>query len=346
MQRLNLEEYDKVIHLSHVDMDGFGCSFLTKKFGDSLVTHINANYGEGVQRGIDRLVKIGESQTPNTLLLITDLGLTYEQCSALDAVISDDVDVRCIDHHPITDEIREEFSWYHQDASVSATSLLFNAILGYERVDSGVSALVGAISAYDTFNKNHRDLFSVGSAINNALYLVLSKIKPESELALDLITSFLDEIANGCKDNINAYTASYIENKSFGLWGVALGVTETQTVNEKLTELVGEATMNEEENIYTLTFNAEDHKCIIDEKIPMVSTVADYILHADKTVGYVISIDTKRGTVSLRSREASARLLAREMFGGNGHEKAAGGQIDLLITNDLPGALESLGFRK
>ena len=70
----------KFFHISHTDLDGFGCQLTTQKiFPDAI--YYNANYGIEVKMFLkDALEQIALSdKNENIFLLITDLNLTPDE---------------------------------------------------------------------------------------------------------------------------------------------------------------------------------------------------------------------------------------------------------------------------
>ena len=96
----------KFFHISHTDLDGFGCQLTTQKiFPDA--TFYNANYGIEVKIFLkDALEKIEAcDKNEEILLLITDLNLTTEESKKLnrDIINLNDngftITLQLLDHH-------------------------------------------------------------------------------------------------------------------------------------------------------------------------------------------------------------------------------------------------------
>ena len=115
-------------HLSHTDLDGFTCQFISKTaMKDGYF--VNANYGEEVRVRIDEiLAKIEESGSQEAFFLITDLNLTLEEASYLDERIKNmdkKVKLQLLDHHASGLETAEKFEWYHLDVLKSASMITY-----------------------------------------------------------------------------------------------------------------------------------------------------------------------------------------------------------------------------
>ena len=80
----------KFFHISHTDMDGYGCQLISKKiFPDGYF--LNANYGIEVKFCVkDVLNKISKCERGEKILfIISDLNLSAEESKDLDKKIND-----------------------------------------------------------------------------------------------------------------------------------------------------------------------------------------------------------------------------------------------------------------
>ena len=131
----------QVYHLSHTDLDGYGCQFIAKEFFSN-ITFYNANYGREVLVRVNAILdsishstqslhslleqKFGKSKkspTPTShnkyLVLITDLNLTLSKANYLQQRIEElkingvDVELLLLDHHISGQECADKYEWYH-----------------------------------------------------------------------------------------------------------------------------------------------------------------------------------------------------------------------------------------
>ncbi len=66
----------QVFHLSHIDLDGYGCQFVSRHFFEQ-ITYYNANYGKEVSARLKEIINALNKQNPQkALILVTDLNLT------------------------------------------------------------------------------------------------------------------------------------------------------------------------------------------------------------------------------------------------------------------------------
>ncbi len=111
-------------HLSHIDLDGYGCQYLTYRCGRDGKFY-NANYGAEIRARLDEIVlDIKESDFPDErpLILITDLNLSMRDAEWLDEQINFiDAELLLLDHHISGEVSASKFDWYMLDISKSAT---------------------------------------------------------------------------------------------------------------------------------------------------------------------------------------------------------------------------------
>lgn len=149
----------KVYHLSHIDLDGYGCQLVSSEFFKD-ITYYNANYGREVMVRINMILdsiseyKIAKKTilfgkevdiTPKDtsskdnikdfLILITDLNLTLNECKILSSKVKDlkldglNVNILLLDHHATGKECASLYSWYNLDVNRCATKITYEYFL-------------------------------------------------------------------------------------------------------------------------------------------------------------------------------------------------------------------------
>ena len=181
----------KFFHISHTDMDGYGCQLVSKKiFKDGYF--LNANYGLEVKMFTkDVLSKIEQcSKDEDILLMFTDLNLTYDEAKQLNNNINrlnEDgykIKLQLLDHHGTGQKSADRFDWYYLDTSRCATLITYEYFMDNypefkELCEDNFDKLVQAINAADIW-KDEDELFEYGKVamsmvsksyeINNALF--------------------------------------------------------------------------------------------------------------------------------------------------------------------------------
>ena len=123
----------QLFHISHTDLDGYGCQLISKKIYPNAVFY-NANYGLEVKLFIkDALEKIKLVQKEKEIfLLITDLNLTTDEAKKLNKDVNYlnqngyNIKLQLLDHHGTGKKSAEKFDRYYLDTSMSATKITYN----------------------------------------------------------------------------------------------------------------------------------------------------------------------------------------------------------------------------
>lgn len=159
----------KVYHLSHIDLDGYGCQFVSREFFKD-ITFYNANYGREVMvrlQAILRDIESHKAQTENVsmlfgkpvkvereksstpqkkqfIILITDLNLTLNESKFLSEQVKElkmaqvDVEIVLLDHHATGEESANLYSWYYLDINRCATKITYEYLLDRFGLDTSV----------------------------------------------------------------------------------------------------------------------------------------------------------------------------------------------------------------
>jgi len=163
----------KFIHLSHTDLDGYGCQLVTKEyFKDGLF--YNANYGLEVKQNIAKIVSFIENNLDQDIfLLITDLNLTLKESRDLDNIITklnndgSSIKLQLLDHHLSGEISSQKFEWYYLDTTRCATKIVYEYIVNeYNGFDEftikWLEPLVDVINAVDIWLDDDIENFEFG----------------------------------------------------------------------------------------------------------------------------------------------------------------------------------------
>ncbi|WP_419673361.1 hypothetical protein [Aliarcobacter butzleri] len=95
----------KLFHISHTDLDGYGCQLVTNEFFKDAIFY-NANYGLEVKLSIKKVLDdIKNYKEEKILFIISDLNLTLQESEELDneinILINDgfNIKLQLLDHH-------------------------------------------------------------------------------------------------------------------------------------------------------------------------------------------------------------------------------------------------------
>lgn len=168
-------------HLSHTDLDGYGCQYLSLP----LRTHCHAGFYENTDYGpqiasqcerlLNRVMRKAPGDAP-VLLLITDVNLTMPVCRAIERLAAEvqrhrPLQLVLLDHHMSGSKEAEAFPWYHLDVSASAAMLTwrflrknFGEHLAEYAEASPLEFTAGVIDAVDMWREGE-PLFAEGNLL-------------------------------------------------------------------------------------------------------------------------------------------------------------------------------------
>lgn len=334
----------KVYHLSHTDLDGYACQFLTNKIFKN-IEFFNSNYGNEIDEKLNEIFrKIEEENFDSFLVLITDLNLTMEQSDFLEKIrqsSSKNVELLLLDHHISGKDSAEAFSWYHLDVSMSATKITFKYFSDKYKVIEKYADFVDIVNAVDIWLKED-ERFELGKVCmklvkdSNEINRILFP-KENSEYIFFL----LEKAQNFFNDN-----KGYIEldNSIHRLKKEFFGNgREDDTLDNLVSRfIVSLLTENKEK----MSIFYKGYKGILTYSIGNVSVIGNEFLVKNPDFDFFMDV-TGRKTLSLRANgNIDVSEMARKIAGGGGHKNASGGKLnsfkDSFIYNNIKKQIEEI----
>ena len=321
----------KLFHISHTDLDGYGCQLITKEYFKEAFFY-NANYGLEVKLSIKKVLEqILEYKEEEILILISDLNLTFQEAKDLDSDINKltndgyKIKLQLLDHHISGKKSAETFSWYYLDDKRCATKIVYDYIFEeYEGFDSNVSSwlnpLVNAINAVDIWLEHEIKNFEFGKVlmsmitkvreINNILFADLNR-----EFRFYLLkeaTKYINEIDGHIKLDNDVH----FMKKDF----LKLNDKDDTLDNLSATYLV--KTLEDVKDDLTVTYKG--HKGLLTYCLGSISIPANAFLRANLQYDFFIDIN-KKGNASFRADgKVDVALMATKLANGGGHVNASG----------------------
>lgn len=319
-----------IYHLSHIDLDGYGCQYLTNNCFKNIKSY-NANYGPEVKArleeallAIKRQKFINPTEEEEHIILITDLNLTTKEANWIEKeALKIGAKIQLLDHHGSGEKTAEQFIWYLLDTSKSATNITYEWLKKHHNFDKDnhYATIVKAINAIDIwlsddemfeFGKVGLGMISGSKEINRTLFptedraLKLSLIdsmreyspKENAHIALDndlhqLKKEFFRQKEDNTKDNL-----------------VALYVTQLLSSDKK-----------------RLIIEYRGHKGLLGYNLGNTSILGNTFLVENPDFDFYMDINW-RGNFSLRSNnKLDVSKMASEIGNGGGHPNASGGKI-------------------
>jgi len=328
-----LKQIDSVYHLSHTDLDGYACQFLTAKCFEK-INFANSNYGDEITGRLkiffDQMLL---DNTKSILLLITDLNLSKQQCSYIEEQIEKlqnlkgnvTIQVKLLDHHGSGKDSAAQFSWYYLDTSRSATKITYDWLIDTFscKTITKYKSLIDAINAIDIWLTDEKG-FEFGKVLMGA-------IASSREVGRTLFDDqdrehkfYMIESSYKLIDEENAHikldNSMHTIKKSFFMEDRDDNTLDN-LVADYLTDLLSRK--KEELKIYY-----KDKIGVLTYGIPNISVIGNAFLVANPDIDFILNV-SPNGSISLRSNnKADVSEIASTLTGGGGHPNASGGRIN------------------
>ncbi len=327
----------KLYHLSHIDLDGYGCQFVTKKYYKD-INFYNSNYGNEITQKISQILSdIEKDAKEKNIILITDLNLSMQQATALDKKINEsnkEIEIILLDHHKTGRECAEKFDWYYLDESRCATKI-----------------------TYDYFSKKffHDDRLKKFSEVTNAIDIWLSKDKyfELGKVCLKLVSDAKEVNRVMFPRENNEYIFSMIEN-SYDFYdktqaNIALdnalhklkkkffkGFSADDTLDNLVSKYVVDLLTKKKDE---MSISYKGAKGILTYSISNVSVIGNDFLVKNPDFDFFMNINARRN-ISLRGNgKVDVSIIAAELAEGGGHANASGGTLkgfkDSFLYDDI-----------
>ena len=321
----------KLFHISHTDLDGYGCQLITKEYFKEGFFY-NANYGLEVKLSIKKVLEqVLDYKEDEILILISDLNLTFQEAKDLDndinKLIKDGytIKLQLLDHHISGKKSAETFSWYYLDEKRCATKIVYDYIFEeYEGFNNSTKAwlepLVNAINAVDIWLENEITNFEFGKVlmsmitkvreINNILFTDLNR--DFRCYLLKEASKYIDEIDGHIKLDNDVH----FMKKNF----LKLSDKDDTLDNLSATYLV--KTLIDVKDDLTVTYKG--HKGLLTYCLGSISIPANAFLRANPDYDFFIDIN-KKGNASFRADgKVDVAMMATKLANGGGHINASG----------------------
>ena len=320
----------RVYHLSHLDLDGYGCQYLTTQRFDTIVCY-NAIYGPEVKARLEEIIKKLEQDKfinadPEVpLILITDLNLTTKEGGWIEKEATRiGAKLQLLDHHGTGKQAAERFAWYTLDTKRCATLITYDWLQKHYDFDTNneLAQIVKAINAIDIwvsddeyfeFGKVCLGMISGAREINRILF-------PAEDRALKL--SLIEKartLVTEKEGNINLDDALHPAKKAFFI--AEKNDTKDNLVATYVTKLLTKDKAR-------LTINYRGHKGLLGYNVGSSSLIGNSFLLANPDYDFYMDINF-RGHFSLRSNDKlDVSKMAAEVGNGGGHPNASGGKVE------------------
>jgi len=317
-----------IYHLSHIDLDGYGCQYLTQNCFANINAY-NANYGAEVKAKLEEIITtikrekfLGNGE--EHIILITDLNLTAKEAKWLEAEAIDvGAKIQLLDHHISGKKTAEQYAWYTLDTTQSATLITYNWLQKHHNFDkeNHYAQIVKAINAIDIwvsedelfeFGKVGLGMISGAREINRTLFPT-----EDRALKLSLIKAMQEHI-----ELENAHIA--LDNNLHGIKKAFFKQVEDNTKDNLAALYITQLLGNDKQR---LTIDYRGYKGLLGYSLGNTSILGNTFLVENPDYDFYMDINW-RGSFSLRSNnKLDVSKMAEEIGDGGGHPNASGGKI-------------------
>ena len=322
-----------IYHLSHIDLDGYGCQYLANacfhKQHNYKLESYNANYGPEVKARLEEIVTAIKREKflgneDEQVILVTDLNLTTKEAKWLEAQAMEiGAKLQLLDHHGSGQKTSELYAWYMLDTQRCATLITYDWLQKHHDFDKEghYAQIVKAINAIDIwvsddelfeFGKVGLGMISGAKEINRTLF-------PAQDRALKL--SLVEAMKNHV-DKENAHIL--LDDAIHGLKKLFFKQEEDNTKDNLAAFYVTQLLSDDKQR---LTIEYRGFKGLLGYNLGNTSILGNTFLLENPDYDFYMDINW-RGNFSLRGHDKmDVSKMAEEIGNGGGHPNASGGKI-------------------
>ena len=322
-------------HLSHTDLDGYGCQLVSKKIFPNGYFY-NANYGNEVKNSlvaiINHIKELNDSE--EIFFLISDLNLTLDEAKNLDKTIrifnesGKKIKLQLLDHHATGEPSALKYEWYFLDTKRSATKIVYDYFMEhYEAFPSlcgeHFEALIEAINDVDIwheydpyfeFGKVAMRLISNANEINSTMFP--NENRAFRHALLEESAAYIDRCDGHIllDDMIHSMKKAYLQRSS-----------KNDTIDNLAAHYLVYLLEDKKED---LSIYYKGHKGILTYNLHSISIPANTFLKENPEFDFFVNINKKGNTGFRANGLIDVSLLAQKLAGGGGHPNASGAYLD------------------
>jgi len=334
-----------IYHLSHIDLDGYGCQYLAKKcFKEQYkykLNSYNANYGPEVKARLEEIISeikrekfLGKNREHT--ILITDLNLTTKEANWLETeAMKVGAKIQLLDHHASGENTAQKYIWYMLDTSSSATLMTYEWLKKHYDFDKDgeYAQVVKAINAIDIWLSDD-ELFEfgkVGLGMISGTREINRTLFPNEDRALKL--SLIDAM----KEHLGKENAHIVLDNNLHQIKKAFFKQKEDNTKDNLVAIYMSQLLSQ--NRQRLTIDYRGYKGLLGYSLGNTSILGNTFLVENPDYDFYMDVNF-RGNFSLRSNnKLDVAKMAEEIGNGGGHPNASGGKIkeykDSFVYSDI-----------
>jgi len=319
-----------IYHLSHIDLDGYGCQYLTTQCFEKIDCY-NANYGSEVTARLAEMVKkIEQDKFLNgdkieALILITDLNLTTKEGNWIEKeAVRIGAKIQLLDHHATGAKAADRFAWYKLDTSRCATLITYDWLQQHYDFDkeNRLAKIVKAINAIDIwvsddtyfeYGKVMLGMISGAREINRILF-------PAQDRAFKL------SLIDAAKNIIEEENAPIVLDDALHQIKKRFFIQEENNTKDNLVAFYVTDLLTTDKQ--RLTIHYKGYKGILGYNVGNTSIIGNTCMLNNPDYDFYMDVNF-RGNFSLRSNnKLDVSQMAAHIGNGGGHPNASGGKIE------------------
>ena len=323
-----------VYHLSHIDLDGYGCQYLSTQCFDAIECY-NANYGPEVTARLEEIVKKieqdkflhGDKQKNpiERLILITDLNLTTKEGNWIEKeAVRIGAKLQLLDHHATGASAAERFAWYKLDTTRCATLITYDWLQTHHNFDvsNNLARIVKAINAIDIW-VSEDELFEYGK-------VMLGMISGAREIGRILFPAedraFKLSMIEAAKNRVDDTDAPIRLDDDLHQIKKSFFKKEKNDTKDNLVASYVTNLLSQDKQRLTITYKG--HKGILGYNVGNASIIGNASMVANEDYAFYMDVNF-RGNFSLRSNnKLDVSAMAAHIGNGGGHVNASGGKVE------------------
>jgi len=319
-----------VYHLSHIDLDGYGCQYLSTQCFQKIDCY-NANYGPEVPARLGEIVKKIEQdkfiqgEETERLILITDLNLTTKEGNWIEKeAVRIGAKLQLLDHHATGAKAAERFAWYKLDISRCATLIAYDWLQQHDGFDkeNRLAKIVKAINAIDIwvsddeyfeYGKVMLGMISGAREINRILF-------PAQDRAFKL------SLIDAAKNIIEEENAPIVLDDSLHQIKKHFFLQKENNTKDNLVAFYVTDLLTRDKQRLTITYKG--YRGILGYNVGNASIIGNTCMLNNPDYDFYMDINF-RGHFSLRSNnKIDVSEMAAHIGNGGGHPNASGGKVE------------------
>ncbi|PZT48810.1 phosphoesterase [Helicobacter valdiviensis] len=322
-------------HLSHIDLDGYGCQLVSREFfKEHNLFFYNANYGKEVMARLEQIFRAIKADIKvESYILISDLNLTLSECEELKKAVLElnlaggKVNYELLDHHKSGAECASKYEWYYLDTKRCATKIVYETFLERFSLEDTTKAwlepMVEMINSIDLWQEQEK-YFEFGKV---AMRLIVE--------AKELNRFMFDDADRAYKIELLQKSAKFLkEARGYIMLDNAILALKKEFLGG---DLNSESLDNLASNYQVALLEQQKERCsvycgkfrgFLSYSIGNISVLANLFLKKNPDFDFFMDVSA-RGNVSLRANNAcDVSAISQKYFNGGGHLNASGGKIE------------------